>query len=55
MLRTEGGSWEEVNMENAEVKDLHTIFYRTRGGAGGWLLGLEPRMFFQKPRIFWVC
>ncbi len=29
MLRTEGGSWEEVNMENAEVKDLHTIFYRT--------------------------
>ncbi len=24
-----------------------------RGGV--WLLGLEPRMFFQKPRIFWVC
>lgn len=22
MLRTEGGSWEEVNMENAEVKVL---------------------------------
>ncbi len=29
MLRTEGGSWEEVDMENAEVKDRHTIFYRT--------------------------
>ncbi len=30
---------------------------RSGGGGGGgvWLLGLEPRMFFQKPRIFWVC